>query len=190
MGTTAYLFGMKTPIKVYAVTLIAAAGLAVGCNQSVEKASQGFNTLPPAVQKTVRSQSPNGEITSVSKTTENGMDAWKVDIRNQGADKDNELIVAADGKVLSSDMPNNPNGVVQDVKKALTPTGAVGTKFSALPESVQKTIQAHAPANQISDIERHTDNGRVIYEVQFQDTGKNPSIKVAEDGTLVQDLQK
>ena len=100
------------------------------------------------------------------------------------------MVVAADGKVLSSDMPNNPNGVVSTVKKALTPTGAVGTKFSALPEAVQNTIQAHAPDAQISDIERHSDNGRVIYEVQFQDTGKNPSIRVAEDGTLVQDLQK
>jgi len=181
---------MKMPIKVYVVTLIAAAGLAVGCNQSVESNSQAFNTLPPAVQKSVRAQSPNGEITGVSKTTENGMDAWKVDIRNQGANKDNEMVVAADGKVLSSDMPNSPNGVVSTVKKALTPTGAVGTKFSALPEAVQKTIQAHAPDAQISDIERHSDNGRVIYEVQFQDTGKNPSIRVAEDGTLVQDLQK
>ena len=190
IGTTAYLFGMKTPIKVYAVTLIAAAGLAVGCNKSVESNSQAFNTLPPDVQKTVRSQSPNGEITGVSKTTENGIDAWKVDIRNQGADRDNEMIVSADGKVLSSDMPNNPNGLVQDVKKALTPTGAVGTKFSALPEAVQKTIQAHAPESQIADISRHSDNGRTIYEVSFQDTGKNPSIKVAEDGTLVQDLQK
>lgn len=190
MGTTAYLLGMKMPIKVYVVTLIAAAGLAVGCNQSVESNSQAFNTLPPAVQKSVRAQSPNGEITGVSKTTENGMDAWKVDIRNEGASKDNEMVVAADGKVLSSDMPNNPNGVVSTVKKALTPTGAVGTKFSALPEAVQKTIQAHAPDAQISDIERHSDNGRVIYEVQFQDTGKNPSIRVAEDGTLVQDLQK
>jgi hypothetical protein len=190
MGTTAYLFGMKTPIKVYAVTLIAAAGLAVGCNQSVESNSQAFNTLPPAVQKTVRSQSPNGEITGVSKTTENGMDAFKIDVREQGANKDNELIVATDGKVLSTDMPSKPNGVVQDVKKALTPTGAVGTKFSALPEAVQKTVQAHAPESQIADISRHTDNGRTIYEVSFQDQGKNPSIKVAEDGTLVQDLQK
>jgi uncharacterized membrane protein YkoI len=181
---------MKMPIKVYGATLIAAAALAVGCNQSVESNSQSFNTLPPAVQKTVRAQSPNGEITAVSKTTENGMDAWKIDIRNQGMDKDNELIVAMDGKVLSTDMPNSPNGVVQSVKKALTPTGAVGTKFSALPESVQKTIQAHAPDAQIADISRETDNGRVIYEVSFQDTGKNPSIKVAEDGTLVQSLQK
>src|SRR5690348_11742228 len=96
----AYLLFMKTPIKVYAVTLIAAAGLAVGCNQSVESNSQAFNTLPPAVQKTVRSQSPNGEITKVAKTTENGIDAYKVDIRNQGADKDNQLIVSMDGKVL------------------------------------------------------------------------------------------
>jgi len=181
---------MKTPIKIYMVTLIAAAGLAAGCNKSVESNSQAFNTLPPAVQKSVRSQSPNGEITSVSKTTDNGMDAWKVDIRNQGSDKDNEMIVAADGKVLSSDMPNNQNGIVQDVKKALTPTGAVGTQFSALPESVQKTIQAHAPESEISNISRHSDNGRVIYEVSFKDQGRNPSIKVAEDGTLVQDLQK
>lgn len=190
IGTTAYVLRMKTPIKVYAVTLIAAAGLAVGCNQSVESNSQAFNTLPPAVQKTVRSQSPNGEITGVSKTTENGMDAYKVDIRNQGADKDNEMVVAMDGKVLSSDMPSNPNGVVQDVKKALTPTGAVGTQFSALPEAVQKTIKAHAPDAPIADISRNTDNGRVIYSVSFQDTGKNPSIRIAEDGTLVQDLQK
>ena len=190
MGTTAYLFGMKTPIKIYAVSLIAAAGLAVGCNKSVESNSQAFNSLPPDVQKSVRAQSPNGEITGVSKTTENGVDAWKIDIRNQGADQDSEMIVAADGKVLSGDMANNPNGLVQDVKKALTPTGAVGTKFSALPEAVQKTIQAHAPETDISDISRQTDNGRVIYEVSFRDSGKNPSIKVAEDGTLVQDLQK
>ena len=70
------------------------------------------------------------------------------------------------------------------------PTGAVGTKFSALPEAVQKTIQAHAPETSIADISRETDNGRTVYEVSFQDTGKNPSIKVAEDGTLVQNLQK
>ena len=51
-------------MKGYLVTLITAAGLVVGCNRSLEKASQDFNTLPPAVQKTVRAQAPNGEIAS------------------------------------------------------------------------------------------------------------------------------
>ena len=172
------------------VTFLAAAGLVAGCNQSVESNSQSFNALPTAVQKSVRSQSPNGEITSVSKTTENGMDAYKVQIHNPANNNDSTMVVAMDGKVLSSDMPNDQNGIVAGVKKALTPTGAVGTQFSALPESVQKTIQAHAPMSEISDIERHSDNGRTIYEVQFKDSGKNPSIQVADDGTLVQDLQK
>ena len=181
---------MKTPIKVYLVTLIAAAGLAAGCNQSVESASQDFNSLPPAAQKAVRSQSPNGDIERVSKTSENGMDAYKVTLRNAGSSSDSTMVVTGDGRVISSDMPNTQNGIVQDVKKALTPTGAVGTQFSALPEKVQKTIQAHAPDAPIANISRGTDNGRTIYEVSFADTGKNPSIKVADDGTLVQSLQK
>jgi uncharacterized membrane protein YkoI len=181
---------MKTPIKVYLVSLIAAAGLAAGCNQSVESASQDFNSLPPAAQKAVRSAAPNGDIERVSKTSENGVDAYKITLKNQGATSDSTMVVTADGRVISSDLPNTQNGIVQDVKKALTPTGAVGTQFSALPEKVQKTIQAHAPDAQIANISRQSDNGRTIYEVSFQEPGKNPSIKVADDGTLVQDLQK
>ena len=182
---------MKTPTKVYLMTLIAAAGLAAGCNKSVESNSQSFNALPTAVQKTVRSQSPNGEITSVARTSENGVDAYKVQIHNPANNNDSTMVVSADGNVINSDMPNgNPNGVVSDVKKALTPTGAVGTQLSALPESVQKTIQAHAPDAPIANISHETDNGRTVYDVSFQDTGKNPSIKVADDGTLVQSLQK
>lgn len=118
------------------------------------------------------------------------MDAYKVEFRNPDSNNKSTMVVAMDGRVLTSDAPNTQNGIVQDVKKALTPTGAVGTEFSALPEKVQKTIQAHAPDSEISNISRETDNGRTIYEVSFKDTGKNPSIKVADDGTLVQDLQK
>ena len=169
---------------------MAAAGLVAGCNQSVQTASTDFNTLPPAVQKAVRSQAPNGEITSVSKTSENGMEAYKVEIRNTDNNNNSTMVVADDGRVLSSDMPNTQNGIISDVKKALTPTGAVGTQFSALPEKVQKTIQANAPQTEISSITRETDNGRTIYDISFKDSGKNPSIKVADDGTLVQDLQK
>ena len=76
------------------------------------------------------------------------------------------------------------------IQKALTPTGAVGTKLSALPEAAQKTIQSKAPNAQIANISRSDKDGRAIYEVTFKDQGKNPTIKVAEDGTLVQDLQK
>ena len=166
------------------VSVIAAAGLLVGCDRSIESASTEFNQLPPAVQKTVRAQAPNGEIAKVNHKTENGMDLYEIEFREPGSNP--KILVSADGKLMSTDMAK-PAGAVE---RALTPTGAVGTKFSALPPPVQKAIQSHAPNSEIADIERHEKDGRVIYEVEFKDTGKNPTIRIAEDGTLVQDLQK
>ena len=76
------------------------------------------------------------------------------------------------------------------IERALTPTGAVGTKLSSLPLAAQKAIQSKAPNAEIANISRREKDGRVIYQVEFADQGKNPTIQVAEDGTLVQDLQK
>jgi uncharacterized membrane protein YkoI len=171
-------------MKMIAMSLLAAGSVLVGCNKSVESASQDFNQLPPAVQKTVRAQAPNAEIASISKTTTNGMDAYKVEIRGEG--RNPVVVVGANGTLLSSEL----GGQAGMIERALTPTGAVGTPYSALPAAVQKTIQSQAPNAQIAGISRHEDNGRVIYEVEFKDQGKNPTIKVADDGTLVQTLQK
>jgi len=171
-------------MRYYIITVLAAAGLVAGCNKSVESASQRFNELPPAVQKTVRAQAPQAEIADVSHKTENGMDVYEVQFRESG--RNPKIVVAADGKLVNTDMARPASAI----ERALTPTGATGTKLSALPEKVQRTIQSTAPGTPIADISRHEKDGRVIYEVEFQEKGKNPSIRVAEDGTLVQDLQK
>jgi uncharacterized membrane protein YkoI len=163
---------------------LAATGLLAGCNPSVETASKEFNSLPPAVQKTIRAQAPNAEIAKISHTTTNGMEAYKVQFREEG--RNPTIMVAADGSLLSTELGRRAGAI----ERALTPTGAVGTPFSALPEAAQKTIKGHAPNAEIANISRHEENGRVIYEVEFAEKGRNPSIKVAEDGTLVQELQK
>lgn len=172
-------------MKKYVITLVAASALVAGCNQSVKTASQEFNELPPAVQKTVRAQAPNAEIADVSQKTEHGSQVYEVQFRNEGS-ANSKVLVAADGTLIGSDLPKPP-GMIQ---KILTPTGAVGTQFSALPEVVQKTIKAQSPNAPIDHISRHVDNGRTIYEIQFKEPGKTPTIQVAEDGTVVQGLQK
>jgi uncharacterized membrane protein YkoI len=164
--------------------MVAASGLLLwGCSPSVESASQKFNELPPAVQKTVRAQAPNAEIADVSKKSQDGMDVYEVQFNEPG--KNPKVIVAADGKLLNTDMAK-PSGAVQRI---LTPTGAVGTKLSALPEVAQKTIQSKAPNKQITDISRHEKDGRVTYEVEFKDGGNTSIMEVAEDGTVVKELQ-
>src|SRR6476646_7478679 len=169
----------------YVITLLAASALVAGCNQSIETASTKFNELPPAVQKTVRAQAPNAEISAVDKTKDNGMDVYEVKFKMPDGSTP-KLLVGMDGQLVSSDFPKTAG----TVERVLTPTGAIGTKFSALPEAAQKTIKAKAPNATIADISRHEDNGRVYYTVEFEDKGKNPTIKVADDGTLIQDLQK
>jgi uncharacterized membrane protein YkoI len=171
-------------MKAYIITMVAASGLLFwGCSRSVESASQKFNELPPAVQKTVRAQAPNAEIADVSHKNRDGMDVYEVDFKEPGANP--KVIVAADGKLLNTDMPRT-SGPIQ---RLLTPTGATGTKLSALPEAAQKTIQSKAPNKQIADISRHEKDGRVMYEVEFNDGGNRSIMEVAEDGTVVKDLQ-
>jgi len=135
MGRVAYVGIGKKRMKMYLLPLAVAAGLLAGCNRSVEQASQDFNALPPAVQKAVRSQAPNAEIAHIDTRTENGAQVYEVEFRYPGMNP--KLLVSADGSVLNSSGASKTEGIVGTVEKALTPTGAVGTKFSALPPKVQ-----------------------------------------------------
>src|SRR5215471_10790148 len=118
-------------MKKYVIMLLAASALVAGCNPSIETASQKFNELPPAVQKTARAQAPNAEIAKVSHTTQNGMDVYEIQFRENGSTP--KATIAADGTLISSDLPRTAGPVT----KMLTPTGATGTPFSALPLAVQ-----------------------------------------------------
>ncbi len=120
--------------------LIAAGGLCLmGCNRSVESASDKFNALPPVVQKTVRTQAPNAEIANVSQKTRDGIELYVVEFREPG--KNPKIEVAADGKIFKTELAKPPG----PTEPPLPPTGAVGTKLSALPEAAQKTILSKAP---------------------------------------------
>lgn len=163
---------------------MAATALLFGCNPGVESASKSFNELPPAVQKTVRAQAPDAELDRVVHDERDGMDQFTVELRREG--RNAKVVVAADGRLISSDLAQTAG----PIERLLTPTGAAGTPFSALPLAAQKTIRSHAPDAQVAGITRDEENGRVIYKVEFVDEGKNPTLRVAEDGALVQTLQK
>jgi uncharacterized membrane protein YkoI len=171
---------MKTNLIIMAATGL----LLMGCKPGVETASQKFNELPPAVQKTVRAQAPNAEIANVSHETRDGVEVYAVEFREP--DRNPKIEVAADGRLLNTDMVK-PAGTLE---RALTPTGATGTKLSALPESAQKTILAKVPSGEVVGISRHEKAGQITYEVEFTQKGTNWTIRVAQDGTLVQDRQE
>lgn len=78
----------------------------------------------------------------------------------------------------------NDGWAIQESSGAAT-TPAMGTEFNELPAAVQKAIKSHAANAKIEDIDKERRTGRVIYEVEFSEPGKNPKLHVAEDGTIV-----
>src|SRR5258705_11976784 len=108
-------------MKINGITLMAALALVVGCNKSVESASQKFNELPPAVQKTVRAQYPNGEVADATKKTANGMDVYEIQFREPGSNP--KLVVATDGRLIKCNLTEPAVAI----ERGLTPTSRVVT---------------------------------------------------------------
>ena len=83
----------------YIITLTAAAAVLVGCEQrNVEKASQDFNQLPAAVQKTVRAQAPNAEVADIDTKTRDGVTVYQIQFRDK--DRNPPMEVATDGTLI------------------------------------------------------------------------------------------
>jgi len=169
--------------KLYLPLVIAGNLLLIGCNRNAKSTSEKFNALPPAVQQTIRAEASNAEIAAISSRNRNGANTWKV--RFKDPEKNPQIEVASDGRLINTDAarPASTGG-------ALTPTGATATKLTALPEAAQKTILSKAPDAPIAGITRRAKDGKTIYEIEFTQPGTNSTLQVAQDGTLVQDLQK
>lgn len=58
-------------------------------------------------------------------------------------------------------------------------------RFSELPSSAQKTINRHLNGGVVQEIDRKTDAGRTIYDVEVRREGKNRNLRVDADGKLL-----
>jgi len=110
---------------------------------------------------------------------------------------DNERTMGGTGPGLGTTIDRSIDRATGSAKTNFginAPSGTTGkaanVDLSALPTAVQKTLKAQAPDATIKGISRHDENGRLVYEFEFADQGKNPTIQISEDGTVVQTLKK
>jgi uncharacterized membrane protein YkoI len=194
---------MKNHVKKYRTTelfgVIAVAALLAGCSDNqfgrssgpkaddVKVASQ-FNELPPAVQKTVKEQAPNGVIDKISTETKDGRLTYKIKFQDEGLNP--ALWVTADGNVLKSDISRDKAFGATGAGSETSSGSARNLKFTELPAAVQKTVREQEPTAAISDIDKRTKDGQVVYEISFKEKGVNPKITVAADGTLIKGESK
>ncbi|HMC29110.1 MAG TPA: PepSY-like domain-containing protein [Verrucomicrobiae bacterium] len=177
------------------LSTIAVTALLVGCSDSRKSisakdatAANQFGDLPPAVQTTVKREVPNGIVDRVSTETKNGRLVYKIKFQDQGLNP--SIWVTADGNILKSDINRDKAVGATGNASDLNTGSSKDLKFTQLPAKVQKAIRDQAPTAKIADIKRRNRDGRIVYEVSFEDKGTNPSMTIAEDGTIIKDIQK
>ena len=73
-----------------------------------------------------------------------------------------------------------------------TPTPSATSKLTLdrLPSAVQDTVRKEAAGREIAKIERDTWKGQSGYRIEFKESGRNPDVYVADNGSVIRPEEK
>jgi uncharacterized membrane protein YkoI len=141
------------------VALVASGLLFAGTASAQEKKIKRSD-LPPAVEKTVASQSAGATIRGFSTEKEKGQTLYEVEMTVNGHSKD--ITMAADGSIV-------------EIEEQVA--------LDSLSPEVKAGLQAKAGKGKILKVESLTKKDKVVaYEAQVDTNGKKSEVQVGPDG--------
>lgn len=140
--------------------------------------------VPPAVRKTIEQQAAGRKVADIDRETWDGKTVFEVEFAQTG--RNEQIHVSEDGRIVKHEGKEPARTTTANTLKG----PMIGTRFSDTPPAVQATIQREANGAEIADIDKERREGRVLYEVEFKNPGRNIEIHVAEDGSIVQDSRR
>jgi len=159
--------------------------LALAVAAEAEK-TVSLSELPEPVQNAIETSGETSPVRTITVRQVEGKTVYDVELEKNNAPNPH-LRILADGTLLR----DSPSGITSTW--AISPDGAPllpptpPLRLEDLPAAVQETVRKEAAGREIADIDRESWKGRTVYEVEFRQSGLNPQIHVAEDGTLLRD---
>jgi len=148
---------MKVSIK---CALVVAAVLLCATFAVSEEKKINRSDLPPAVEKTVASQSEGAIIRGFTQEKENGQTFYEAEMMVNGHTKDVRI---------------DSNGGIAEVEEEVT--------MESLPGVVKDGLQAKAGKGKLAKVESLTRRDKLVaYEAVVQKNGKKSEIQVGPDG--------
>ena len=136
--------------------------------KAAESKGIAVESLPPAVQTTVREQTKGAVIHNISKEVEHGKTLYEVETKVGGRSRD--MIIGADGKLMVVEAQ-----VVMD----------------SLPAPARETYMKHIGKGKIVALETVSlGDSLAYYEAQIEANGKRSELKVDPNGNVVTDKKK
>ena len=119
-----------------------------------------LNETPPAVRETIAAQVGKGTLVEINRTTEDGETVYGVQMTKGGSVRDFTV---------------NASGELFGLKMFLRET----------PEAVQKTVRAEVGGGKLLEIEKNTEEGKLVYDVKMDKDGRTRNFTVGDGGDLL-----
>ena len=85
-----------------------------------------------------------------------------------------------------TEVRKNMGAANENDQNVLTGGPVSGTRLKDLPEPVRETLKQRVPTAEVADIDKQTQNGKVVYKISFSEPGKNPTLYISQDGQIAQ----
>jgi len=146
---------MRTTTLLLFVTVSVAIAFAPEQERKIRRAD-----LPPAVEKTVASESQGATVKGFSEERENGQTYYEAEMTVSGHSKD--VLIDKDGAIV-------------EVEEQVA--------LDSLPADVKSGLQSKAGSGKILKVESLTKHGKLVaYEAKVEANGKKKEIQVGPDG--------
>ena len=119
-----------------------------------------LDETPPAVKETIKAQVGKGSLREINRITEDGETVYEVEMTKGGATRD--FTVNASGELFG-----------------------LKTLLSETPEAVQKTVRAEVGSGKLLEIEKNTEEGKLVYDVKMDKDGRTRNFTVSDGGDLI-----
>ena len=174
-----------------------------------------IDQLPEKARTVVESKTAGSRIEDLEVGTWNGRQVYEAAFKEDG--KHIELQVAANGQVVF-DPRFTQRPVAAPTARPVTPTGRAaavgrpGGPFSgsgqlpadnlvpmtapqristdALPQEVQQALQRRVPNGEFDEIRRGVWENRVVYQIQFEQNGRDQFLQLDQTGRLIHDTRE
>jgi uncharacterized membrane protein YkoI len=144
--------------KLFTASILTLALTAVAEEKKIDR-----STLPPAVEKTVQTQSQGATIKGFATDREHGKKVYEVEMIVDGHTKDIEIAV---------------DGTLNEIEEEVA--------FDSLPANVQAALKAKAAGAKITKVESLTKNDKLVaYEAATLKGAKKAEIQVGPNGNAL-----
>ena len=165
-------------VAILALSVVAGTDL---LSQDEEEVS--LDAVPAAVKATILEEANGAEVEEVEREVEDGKVVYEAEFEVDGQEV--EIEVAKDGTLLSREIDDDEEDGDDDDGDEDEDEDEDEVSLDEVPAAVKATILKEADGAEVEEVEKEIEDGKVVYEAEFEVDGQEVEIEVAEDGTLL-----